>query len=592
MGTETPLTLRLVNPHRGNHGGGYDYFLGAWSPDRELDVQFQAAPGSTVRSLASGRWFLLSETSPLHTPVRALVHATGDEPSPLAAVAFRGYLLEPPVHGWCDSQSILDYWANPPERHNGLFAAARLLRDNSLELITDAFGIAPLYYRVWNGVVLFSTDGQLLEAQGDAFDPLAGRAFLQAGSLFGDRTFTVGVERVPPGRRLAFRGSTTPFPHRWFSYSSLPPGDQPIDDDGVREVEESFQNAMDRCLRLPAAQRILPLSSGYDSRRILAALQSRQTSFKALTLRIIQKGHRDLDATWASAMARAFGFDHNVIELADPLQYADDDSLLRSLTDSQTTEHSWIMPLMRHLPPESALIFDGLGGDIFNTTGYEIREMYACAEEQRLPLVAGWHFGPGELDHNLSPALWPGISELRGHLEEYVADLPYGKNRGDYIYLRMRARHSTGLWSHTVVPAGHVAVHPYFDLDCASVALKYDPLDKIERFLQDRCLARFWPEYHVYPGSRRVPADATPGDGALLQKIQATCLRQLFAEVGAGPWYGDLRRWLSPRGYALMFAAAHNESIGQRVNWWMRPLLSLKARERNCRPCWFSSAGA
>ncbi len=587
LGMQRRVSLSLLCPDRGGNGYYSDFFLGAWSPDAALDVEC-SAPHCAVSSAASGRWYLLSPISPLHAPARRLVHEAPPDSTELAALAFRGYLLDPPVHGWCDSNPILDYWARRPESHNGIFAAARILHGNRLELVTDAFGIAPLYYRVWNGVALFSTDARLLSAGGDSFDLLPGRTFIQANSAFGDRTFVAGVRRVPPGHRLLFEGTTAPVSRKWFRYEDLPPGDQPIDDAAVRKVEESFQVAMDRCLRLPASRRVLPLSSGYDSRRILAALQSRQAPFEALTLRTIQKGNRDLDAPWAAAMAKDFGFQHRIVELADPRQFAKDDHLGRDLTDSQaaTMEHAWIVPLLRNLPRESSLIFDGLGGDIFNTTGYEIRELYACPESEKLSRLSRHHLPPVDIDRNLNRDLWPGIDELRQYFLDYVSDLPEGNNLTDYVFLRLRARHGTGVWSQAVVPAGHVPVHPYFDLDCVRIALRYNPLDKIERFLQDRCLEKFWPQYYAYPGSRRIPADSKPGSPTPLRNIRLACLRQLYSEAGTSPWYRGVRPWLSPRGYAILLAAAHNDTIAAQVQWWMYPLLSLKARERSYAPCW------
>ncbi|MBZ5581199.1 MAG: hypothetical protein LAQ30_03155 [Acidobacteriia bacterium] len=565
-----------------------DFFVGAWSPHCDLQVHFRPLPESTVRSVCSPRSFLASEGSSLHDPGRGLVHAAGDPAAPFSAVGFRGYLLNPALHGWCDPAAILAYWANPPASFNGVFTAARILRDNRLELISGSFGIAPLYYRTWNGIVLFATDARLLAAEGDTLDTLAGRAFMQAGYIFGNRTLSSGIQRVPPGHRLLFDASTTPAAFRWFSYGDLPPGDRPIDDDAVQEVEDAFQTAMDRCLRLPVSRRVLTLSSGYDSRRILAALQSRRASFEALTLRTIQKGCRDLDAPWASAMARDFGFAHRVIELADPSQFARDDRLGRHLTDAHVAsmEHAWIMPVMRELPHRDALVFDGLGGDIFNNTGYALPRLYACPEAEKLSLIADQHLAPANLDRNLSRAFWPGIRELREYFMNYLAELPEGKNRADLAFLLMRARQGTGVWSQTIVPAGHIPVQPYFDLDYVRVTFQFDPLHKIERFLQDRCLARFWPQYYAYPGSRRIPPQSKPGNPARLRRMRIACLRQLYAEAGTGPWYGALRPWLSPRGYAILLAAANSDALAEKVNWWMYPLLSIGAHERSRTPCW------
>jgi asparagine synthetase B (glutamine-hydrolysing) len=562
-----------------------DFFLGAWNPGEELQVDYTPPPGLPPHAIRSERWFLAGTTSPLHTRLKSLVHAASPGAGELDALAFRGYLLDPPLNTWSEASALLRYWANPPESHNGLCAAARILEGGRrLQLITDAFGIAPLYYRIWNGAVLFSTLPRLLAAPGDHMDRLAGRSLIQTGYLAGDFSLTCGIERVPPGRCLTFDG-VVPASRAWFRYGDLPVGDQPITPAAVREVEEAFQNAIDRCLRLPAASYVLPLSSGYDSRRILAALHSRGVPFQALTVRVFQKGGRDLDASSARAMASEFGFSHTVLELPEPAGFAKDDRLRRRLTDSEVVEHTWAIQLARHLPPQTSLVFDGLGGDVLNnTSAYGGQEFHTAAEPEKVRLVARRLIG-AEYDKILNEKFWPGGAELREALIAYLRDLPEGPNRSDLAFLLLRARRGAGVWSHTLIPAGHVPVHPYFDRDYVRIALRYDPLEKRKRSLQERCLAEFWPRYYAYPGSRRLPPDSAPGDPGRMGRLDLACLRQLLAEADS-PLFHGVRPWLKARGYALLLAAAHEDRIASRLRWWLYPLLSLQARNSNQIACW------
>ena len=111
---------------------------------------------------------------------------------------------------------------------------------------------------------------------------------MQCHAVYGNRSLTEGVQRVPPGTIVSFRkdGVTE---RRWFSYSNLPAGNKRVTSAGLREVETVFQNAIDRCLQLQTTGHLLPLSSGDDSRRILAALHSRGLPLNALTVRVLQQ---------------------------------------------------------------------------------------------------------------------------------------------------------------------------------------------------------------------------------------------------------------------------------------------------------------
>ena len=119
-----PITIRLAWPRSDATEFRSDFFVGAWSPIHDLQVECRASNGARVRSVASQKWFLASEASPLHDSSRGLVNAA--EPgAPISAVAFRGYLLEAALHGWGEPAAILKYWADPPASYNGMFTAVR-----------------------------------------------------------------------------------------------------------------------------------------------------------------------------------------------------------------------------------------------------------------------------------------------------------------------------------------------------------------------------------------------------------------------------------------------------------------------------------
>jgi hypothetical protein len=488
--------------------------------------------------------------------------------------------------------SVLNYWRGTLERrHNGVFAVARISEaGSSLELMTDAFGISPLYYRRFpSGLVLFSSSPRYLRVAGDRIDPIGARTLLHRKGLCGDRSLIEGVRRLPPGHLCRMQaGSVAEAP--WFEYHSLPPGDEPLDGRALRRVEEVFQVAMDRCLALmPAAPVKLPLSSGDDSRRILATLVARGRPFEALTVRVLQKGFRDLDARYASAMAELFGFGHRVLEYASPDEYAADDRACRRLLASETIEHAWVGPLVRALGPAPGLVFDGLAGDVVGNTGFGVADLHVCPEHEKLEKVAALTI-PDACTSVLKANAWAPLEEARRELVQSLRILPEGRNRADLAFLLTRSRRGTALVTQCLLPPGLVPVYPYLELHHVHETLRYDPLLKLEQTLQARCLQHFWPEYFAVPGSRRFSSDVLPGSGTALYRLQSARMAALYGECGTGELLQRLHRYLRPRAAATALAGRLSSRIAHRASWWLDVFLALMSFDVNAPPLWHADS--
>lgn len=565
-------------------------YFGAWHPTRPLRLDCGPPPPGIEPAAVAGRnWALVGSTAP---GGGALVHAGDPAAGQPEAVAFRGYVLEPPLHCWAGSGPVLAYWSAEHARHNGVFAAALIDRGGArLRLVTDAFAVAPLFYRALpGGLVLFANSPRYLTLPGDRPDPVAARTLFHCQSLCGDISLVPGARRAPPGRVLNF-GSDGVEEAIWFDFEALPRGTEPIDDRGVAEMEEVFQVAMDRCLRLKPGQDIhLPLSSGDDSRRILAALVRRQADFRALTVRVRQKGYRDLDARFAGEMARHFGFRHRILEEFDSLeQYRVDERDCRLLFASEDAGHTWLMPLVKEIGSAPSLLFDGLGGDIFGNTGFGIAELHTIAESRKLAAIAGVSI-PDVGSSVLSEKVWAPIEEARAALERFIRFLPEGKNRADLAFIFIRSCRSTALWAHHLLPAGCIAVFPYFELDHAAVTLKYDPLEKLQRTVQARCLDRFWPEYYAFPGSRRIPKEMPPGTRDRVEQLRLARLAQLRSEC-EGPMVSEWEGKVRPRYRALAITSRFSHAVALRAYWWLTPILIIESHQRQTRGCWHVRRG-
>ena len=222
-----------------------NFFFGAWHPSRATDYQIGKTPDGVQMSISRGRnWFLCGSTSSLHEQPVSLVHDNADGS---LHVAFRGYLTKPQLHSYSPTSEIVDYWRRGlSKRHNGVFATA-IVDETSVSLLSDAFGFGPLYYRRWNGYLLFSTNPRFLATASDEPDMLAWRCWIQS------------VRRVPAGTRVrASMGGVSA--DTWFDFDSLPVGERAIGESAFSEVEDCFQDSIDRCLKLGNGKPFLPLS--------------------------------------------------------------------------------------------------------------------------------------------------------------------------------------------------------------------------------------------------------------------------------------------------------------------------------------------
>ncbi|NOX36626.1 MAG: hypothetical protein GXO78_03735 [Calditrichaeota bacterium] len=494
------------------------------------------------------------------------------------AVAFRGYLLEPPIHTWSPSPEILNYWMDSREKeHNGIFSVVRILnRGARLDLITDAFGVSPLYYRKMDSGVVFSTNPRFLITGNENPDWLGWRNLLHSKYFCTDRTIYREIRRVPAGTILRFNGLRMER-IQWFRYHELPGGEKSITENAVDTAEELFQGAMRRCLRLGAqgSQTILPLSSGYDSRRIFAFLVKHRVPFKAMTVRILQKGMRDLDARFASQMCADFGIDHRVIEFPKVQEFVDYYRFRRNRFSGEAFEHTWIIPLMRALPGEPVLIFDGLAGDaLAGKVAYKKPEFYSCHPRARVEAILQ-NLIKNKFGKVLDPFQWPTIHETREDIARFLERLPDNVNRAEIFFLLTRIRRATALMSQWLLPSGHTVVYPYLDLDHVKYLLNFHPLEKLRYSFQERCLQRHHPELYRYYGNRNFPGHLPGEDPWLVYQTKIQMVKSNLQEIRNHLAWEPFTRLLSPAGRFLASLSRYHQRVLFMNLSWLRPITDI-----------------
>lgn len=582
------MRLLLKWPPAGGEGHHENFYVGGWRPSGPLSVEWERPP-STVEPVArrGPNWFIVGNASPFPGGESGLVHVSdpSDPACRSGAVAFSGYLLDPPVHSWSPSVDLLRFWLDDSSReYNGVFSAARVLDGGRrLELVSDLFGMAPLYYRrSADGLVLFSTNPRYLKVDGMTPDFMAWRSLVQSRSVPSDRSPDASIRRAPPRSVLRFVDGREEVV-RWFDYGSFPDGRQEVDEAATEKAEGAFQVAMDRCLRLQRDAVSLPLSSGYDSRRIMAALLERQVPFHASTVRIWQRGYRELDAKFAAVMAKALGFPHRVLGPEHPpesaayaSEYAEYDRQRRILMPGEGENHSWIVPLMNSLPAVPTIYLDGVAGDVLGNGGFDVPELvydFAVDRTRIVEDVLGT-----EYEGILGGPSWPTLSELRREFLDDFDSLPPGINQGEVAFMLLRTRRAIAIYQ-WMLPAGHVFVAPYLDIDHVRTMMSFHPGQKNVRKMQTMCITRFQPRYVEFPGSRSIPSEIPPGSPTMIVRRDVECFRRLEAELAASGGTRFLRDLLTrPAGIRLRLSA-WSDGVAGRSTWAFTRLMELVSNQ-------------
>jgi asparagine synthase (glutamine-hydrolysing) len=203
-------------------------------------------------------------------------------------------------------------------RLRGMFAIALWDATKRLFLLArDRFGIKPLYYRMKNGQLLFSSELRAMPP--GEIDPDALEAFLTFNSIPAPFTIFAGTRKLPAAHLLVWQGVEPKID----SYARL----APVSAGKVRSADERELAAelLDRLRDSVRAHLVsdvpvgVLLSSGIDS-CTLAALAATESSepIKTFTIGFGERSFNELDG--ARLVARRYGTDHHELVLRPDVQ--------------------------------------------------------------------------------------------------------------------------------------------------------------------------------------------------------------------------------------------------------------------------------
>ena len=433
-------------------------------------------------------------------------------------------------------------------RLNGIFAGAVWSADNqSLTLISDRFGMKPLFYVHRPGRLTAAAEikSLLLDHDVPRGEDLGGMAqFFSFGHLFGDSTLLESVRVLPPASILTYNLRTDQLALR--RYWALPTGEQSGESVG-QQSEASWLAAIDEAF-VAAVERAtadndhlgLALSGGLDARSVLAAVDTRRTRLKSISLGV----PGSLDHRCAAKLAALSGCEHFQYNLDGSV--CDSDSYRRSLqrmvhlSDGQYLDQAIVMPMLPTIQKLGMqVLLRGHAGELMHmnkaynfsldAAAWEIRDD-AGLEQWLMSRLCGWMLN-GVPEPLLCRATSAQVQELaRTSLRQCLAesaDVKPTVHRIWHLFIRQRLARETSISLAMINSVAETRV-PILDARLIELLLTAPPQMKVGDAIQTFMLRRHRPELL---GVVNANTGAPMGAGPLRQKL-ATLKMKVLAKLG------------------------------------------------------------
>ncbi|MEO7080080.1 MAG: asparagine synthase (glutamine-hydrolyzing) [Flavobacteriales bacterium] len=277
-----------------------------------------------------------------------------------------------------DTEVLLAAWMEWGEacldKLEGMFAFAMWdVKQETLVIVRDRFGIKPLYYHEQGGRLLFASELRSVLASGSVprkLDEAALCDHLRHGSVHAPATIVQDVRMLLPGHvlRWSSQGMST---HRWWNVAaSADPAAADLNlQETHREVRDRFFRAVEKRMVADVPFGAF-LSGGIDSSAVVGAM-AQSTRGRVHTFTVTFDEAEFSEARFAQLIAKKFGTKHTEIRLRpeDMLRM-----LPQALADmdhpSADGPNTWVVSKMTK-DAGIAMALSGLGGDeVF--AGYEV----------------------------------------------------------------------------------------------------------------------------------------------------------------------------------------------------------------------------
>ncbi len=556
MCAATTFNLQELEYYISEKCGDKEFFLGCWSPaDHKFETtkvpeHFELQQGNNWIAIRNGA----DQTDGVLFPLN---EQDGNE-----AIIFRGYLAEEALHSYSEASEVIDYWSgNLLKRHNGIFCAIRISENGArMSIVTDVFGMCPIYIRRIGGLVFFSSTPGLLSLEEDEPDKISVLMRLFNGYVPARNSLTEEIELASEASVTSFfKEECTVTP--WYDYDDFPKETTLVNNDAYRLSEKKLEAAIERCQGIKFGEHILPLSSGYDSRRLFAHLNSSDHSFGICTVQTLLNSGDDVEVDCANQIARQYDIGCKTFELPTaPVWHRHNIQRLFSM-DGQCQDHTWSVQIFEHYNKKNCCFFDGTGGDVFGFNDWVFQGHLDKATPKKLPKA-------------LKANSFPKIGQIRDVLKQWKSVVPAGDNMHMLAFALWQSRKSSAAWSLQQARPGQLILFPYYDLDYIEAMLLYANERYVVNRPQQAILYKFWPELAKYRGTREMPETANnllkrrlENDSFTKQEMLAKLFDKDFENQKILPCLALSARILL---YLMRLPWFRKMSF-----WWARPVLEM-----------------
>lgn len=549
-----------------------DEFLGFWSSKVLDNISFTF---EEIWNIHAGKNWIFAKTKT--NPTQGCIHKKPEKD--YQVIYFKGYIVDGPINTYSSSNQIYSYWkAGLKRKHNGVFSSVMVSSDGKyLQIVTDLFGISPLYYRVIGNMVAVASDPGLLYQQGDCPDYLAWYMRISIGYVPGKRSLIDNVFRVPNGSVVTFgKDDLSPSIEYWYDLDELSKPKEKVNKDTIRKFDTALEASFDRLARINLEKTILPLSGGDDSRLIFGKLLEKNKHFESYTVQVSDLEGNDSDAIYAKQIANEYSIPHHEISMPDSYQYGINDIKRINNVDCMTAFHTWAVPFFEALTEEKTIIYDGLAGDVLanGSKGWSCNGKGYSPIEKKRHIIA--KLLPNKFQKILKPKLLFYRNQAIEELSEEYSKIDSGENQSEINYILWQSRKSTSLWAQAQAGTGKLVVYPYLDIDFIENAFLNGASEKSISLGQRNIIKATFPELLTYPSTSNPTGLTTNYIGDIedrnhtyaTQKLIRYCFSKKDARI-------HLKILLTRKGYWLIKLSGLSKCICTRTQWWSKQVCEL-----------------
>jgi asparagine synthetase B (glutamine-hydrolysing) len=246
--------------------------------------------------------------------------------------------------------------------------------------------------------------------------------------------------------------------------------------DFLAEQHEVFGRAMEQLFNLipEECDPMLTLSGGYDSRRILGWLMSKDAHFDAYTVPHIQPDGTEHESGIVSALCSQFRIPLHLIYPSDVEGRRLVSAVRDFSTDFQSDEHPYPTMLAMALDGHNKINFDGLAGDMI-VSGLYLKPHY-FHNQGKQSFIEDLHIGGLHRVLSLPSTQPPLMHRVQNELHKWT-DHP---NRFTYFYMMSRTRREIALAPFMIQANTVESLCPYLDRHFMINGLSLPPWEKLE----------------------------------------------------------------------------------------------------------------